>query len=115
MNVSAAEWNASGLGPWSLDNVTLLNGSAPLLTWDYETDANASYVHPAISSMGGLGDPWGGDLISPTLSGGAYEFTFPEGGGGGGGHVYDVASVPEPNSLIFLGLACLACLGRRRN
>ena len=77
-------------------------------------DLRSSSVDPLISSNGGLGDAWGGDLTSPTVSGGAYEFTFPEGGGGGGGFVYDVASVPEPNSLIFLGLASLACLARRR-
>ena len=114
MNVNAGEWQATGLEPWRLDNVTLLNGSDTLLAWDYETNANASFVDPLISSNGGLGDAWGGDLTSPVVTGGAYEFVFPEGGGGGGGFVYDVATIPEPNSLLFLGVVGVACLGRRR-
>ena len=80
MNVNAAEWNADGLEPWSLDNVTLFNGSDPLLAWDYTTDGNATYVDPLISSNGGLGDAWSGDLTSPAVTGGVLEFEFPEGG-----------------------------------
>ena len=114
MTVNAAEWNAAGLEPWSLDNVTLLNGSDPLLEWDYTTDGNATYVDPLISSNGGLGDAWSGDLTSPAVTGGVLEFEFPEGGGGGGGFVFDVAAVPEPNSVVFLGCLSLVCLRRRR-
>ena len=34
MNVNAAEWQASGLDPWSLDNVTLSSDTGPLIVWD---------------------------------------------------------------------------------
>ena len=114
MSVNAQEWQASGLDPWALDNVVLKNGTDQVIAWDYSTDANASFFDPAISSAGGLGDAWGGDLTSATVTGGVYEFTFPEGGGGGGGFIYDVTAVPEPGNMVFLGLASLTCLRRRR-
>jgi len=114
MTVNAGEWQAAGVGPWTLDNVTLLNGSDPLIAWDYATDANASFVDPLITSSGGLDDAWSGDLISPVVTNGALEFTFPEGGGGGGGFIYNVATIPEPSSLFLFAVAGLGCLMRRR-
>ncbi len=114
MNVNAGEWQAPGLNPWTLDNVALSNGSTNLLLWDYASDANASFVDPQITSNGGLGDAWSGDLTSPSVTGGVLEFTFPEGGGGGGSFIYDVAAVPEPNVAIFILISALGCLGRRR-
>lgn len=114
MNVNAGEWQAPGLRPWTLDNLRLTGGSGNLIAWDYEVDANASYVDPLISSTGGFGDAWSGDLVAPSVTGGVLEFTFPEGGGGGGSHVYSVAAVPEPSSLFLLAPGTCGWLVRRR-
>lgn len=113
--VNAGEWQSSGLGPWSLDNVVLVGGGGNLVAWDYEADANASFVDPMITSVGGLGDAWSGDFVSPEVTGGVLEFTFPEGGGGGGSFVYSVAAVPEPGAMFFLALGvCGLTTFRRR-
>lgn len=114
---NAGEWQATGLDPWVLDNVTLFkNDTDMLLTWDYQLDANASEIDPLISSVGGLGDAWSGDFESSRVTGGALQFIFPNGGGGGSSYIYSVAAVavPEPNSFAVLCVASFACLIRRR-
>lgn len=114
MSVNANEWQATGLDPWTLDNVVLSNGFSDLIVWDYDLDGNTSFVDPLITSNGGLGDTWSGDLTSPIVTGGALEFIFPEGGGGGSSFIYDVATVPEPNSLLLLSIGACAWWRRRR-
>jgi hypothetical protein len=116
MNVNAGEWQAAGLDPWALDNISLFKNNSDLLfTWDYEVDTNASQIDPLISSSGGFGDAWSGDFESSAINGGALEFIFPNGGGGGSAHIYSVAAVPEPNSLaVFSVLFGFTCLIRRR-